>query len=260
MNNVALRGAARRARLAVLAFGLLFLTMVHAIAGSTCPAAPSMPSIHLPHLRAALNDGAEAVVVALGSSSTQGAMASDLAHSYPAQLQELLSDSLKQEHVAVLNRGVGGQDAAEELARLDADVISVHPQVVIWQVGANGALHNVDPTVFHDMVRDGVHKLQAAGADVILMDNQQAPRLMAAPREPLLDQALANVANETGAALFSRHTLMQSWEQDGAPLSAFIAPDGLHHNDRGYHCVAKALARSILAGLAPSRQPLTASR
>jgi lysophospholipase L1-like esterase len=187
-------------------------------------------------------------------------MASDLAHSYPAQLQELLSDSLKHTHVAVLNRGVGGQDAAEELARLDADVISAHPQVVIWQVGANGALHNADPAVFHDMVSDGVRRLQAAGADVILMDNQQAPRLMAAPREPLLDQALARVANETGAALFSRRTLMQSWEQEGAPLSEFIAPDGLHHNDHGYLCIAKALARSIIAGLAPSHQPLTASR
>ena len=52
-------------------------------------------------------------------------------------------------HIAVLNRGIGGQDAAEELARLDVDVLALRPQLVIWQVGANGALRNVDPSVFH---------------------------------------------------------------------------------------------------------------
>jgi acyl-CoA thioesterase I len=159
----------------------------------------------------------------------------------------------------VLNRGIGGQDAAEELARLDVDVIAVRPQVVIWQVGANGALRNADPVVFRAMVSGGVRRLQAAGIDVILMDNQQAPRLLAAPREPLLDAALAHVATETGATLFSRRSLMQAWEHDGAPLTEFISSDGLHHNDQGYRCVAQALAHSIVSGLAPS-QPLTASR
>ena len=51
-------------------------------------------------------------------------------------------------HIAVLNRGIGGQDAPEELARLQADVIAVRPQLVIWQVGANGAMRNADPAEF----------------------------------------------------------------------------------------------------------------
>jgi hypothetical protein len=33
----------------------------------------------------------------------------------------------------------------------------------------------------------------------------------------------------------------------------------LHHNDRGYPCIAQSLAHAILAGLA-QRQPVTASR
>jgi acyl-CoA thioesterase I len=230
-----------------------------AVADATCPSGPAIQAIQLPHLRSALDHGSEAIVVALGSSSTQGAMATDLAHTYPALLQELLSKGLKQAHVAVLNRGIGGQDAAEELARLDADVLAVRPQVVIWQVGANGALRNADPATFRDMVSGGVRRLQAAGADVVLMDNQQAPRLLAAPREPQLDDALAQVAAETGATLFSRRTLMQFWQHAGEPLADFIAPDGLHHNDHGYLCVAQALGSAILAGQT-ERQPLTASR
>jgi lysophospholipase L1-like esterase len=205
-----------------------------------------------------VNHRVEAVVVALGSSSTQGAMASDLAHSYPAVLQQVLSAGLPDAHIAVINRGVGGQDAAEELARLNADVLAVRPQLVIWQVGANGALRNADPAGFRDMVTTGVRQLQAAGADVILMDNQQSPKLLAKADEPVFDQTLAEVAAETGAALFSRRALMRGWRREGAPLTEFIAADGLHHNDRGYLCVAEALAQEILAGLAPG-QPMTAA-
>ena len=114
--------------------------------------------------------------MAFGSSSTRGAMASDPAHSYPAGLQQALSAGLPEAHIAVINRGIDGQDAAEELARLDADVLAVRPQLVIWQVGANGALRNADPAVFRAMVTTGVRRLQAGGADAVLMDNQQSPR------------------------------------------------------------------------------------
>ncbi len=124
-----------------------------------CPGTSGSAPLALPHLRSAVNHRIEAVVVALGSSSTQGAMASDLAHSYPAVLQQVLSAGLPDAHIAVINRGVGGQDAAEELARLNADVLAVRPQLVIWQVGANGALRNADPAGFRDMVTTGVRRI-----------------------------------------------------------------------------------------------------
>jgi lysophospholipase L1-like esterase len=260
MNTLAPRvWAARRARVLLLALGLITPTAAPALADAACPDTPTATPIALPHLRSAIDHGIEVVIVALGSSSTQGAMASDLAHSYPAVLQQMLSAGLPQAHFAVINRGIGGQDATEELARLDADVLAVRPRLVIWQVGANGALRNVDPAIFRALVTTGVHRLQAAGADVILMDNQQSPRLLATPEEPVLDQSLAQVAADTGAALFSRRALMRSWLRDGAPFAEFIASDGLHHNDHGYFCIAESLGHSIVAGLAPHR-PLTASR
>ena len=81
-------------------------------------------------------------------------------------------------------------------------MLGVRPQLVIWQVGANGALRNADPAVFRAMVSSGVRKLQAAGADVILMDNQQSPALLAKADEPVFDLTLAQVAAETDTALF----------------------------------------------------------
>ena len=249
-----------RLRSAFCGIALLLSPAASALAAPpACPTTPTAAAFAVPHLRGALNHGIEGVIVALGSSSTQGAMASDLAHSYPAVLQDALSAGLPDAHVAVINRGIGGQDAAEELARLGVDVLAVRPQLVIWQVGANGALRNADPEAFHTMVATGVRRLQAAGADVILMDNQQSPALLAKADEPVFDQTLAAVAEETGASLFSRRSLMRGWHRDGATLADYIAKDGLHHNDRGYLCVAEALAHRILAGLAPSA-PFTASR
>jgi acyl-CoA thioesterase I len=174
-------------------------------------------------------------------------------------LQAALSRALPHWDIAVINRGIGGQDAPEELARLQADVIAVRPQVVIWQVGANGALHNEDPAVFRRLVADGVDRLREAGIDVILMDNQHSPRIDAAPEHRVLDEALAQVAARTGASLFPRSLLMSEWGREGAPPIDFVAADGLHHNDRGYDCVARSMAHEIVAALADTKT-VSASR
>ncbi len=218
-------------------------------AGTTCPATPEMDALHLPHLHASVGAGNEGLIVAIGSSSTQGAMASDSAHTYPAVLQAALNKALPSAHFAVINRGIGGQDAPEELARLDTDVIALHPQAVIWQVGANGAMRHADPVEFHRMVAEGVRRLAKAGIDVILMDNQRSPKVLAAVDHIVLEDSLRHVAEETGVNLFSRSHLMDAWSDEGAKPGLFTASDGLHHNDLGYFCVSQALARLIAAAV-----------
>jgi acyl-CoA thioesterase I len=217
---------------------------------SACPSDPAMDPLHLPHLKAALAARTEGLIVALGSSSTVGTMASDSAHSYPAVLQEELNKALPTAHIAVINRGIGGQDAPEELARLDTDAIAVHPQLVIWQVGANGAMRNADPLEFHRLVVDGVNRLRAAGIDVILMDNQRSPKVLAAVEHIVLEDSLRRVAQETQVDIFSRSHLMDAWSEEGAKPGLFTASDGLHHNDLGYECVAASLSRLIVAAVA----------
>lgn len=213
-----------------------------------CPSA-TMPAPALPRARLALAQGQELVVVTLGSSSTQGWMASNSAHTYPAVLQAELDAALPRAHVAVINRGIGGQDAPEEVARLMPDVVAIRPQLVIWQVGANGAMRGNDPAAFEAEVTEGVAALHAAGADVILMDNQRSPRILAAPEHAVIEAALAEAAASGGASLFARSRLMDQWQAEGQAYGLFVAADGLHHNDLGYSCVAKALAASIVEAL-----------
>jgi acyl-CoA thioesterase I len=226
----------------------------------SCPADPSLPALALPHFAAALAVGRPVTIVALGSSSTQGVMASSPEDAYPAELEEALRVALPGRRITVINRGIGGQDARREMARMHQDAIARRPEVVIWQVGANAALRRTDPMAFRRMVTAGVQRLQRRGIDVVLMDNQRSPKLLRSGDNPVFDGALAAIARQTGAGLFSRDRLMRVWAEEGEPASEFIAVDDLHHNDRGYHCVARALARAMLAGLPGQALEVTAGR
>lgn len=239
---------------------VLLCPMTAALAENlVCPAV-KLPPIALPHLRAAIGSGKNIEVIAFGSSSTAGSRASDERHTYPMILESELDRALPNGHVKVVNRGVGGQDAFEMLARLDTDVLRATPTLVIWQVGANGAMRHTDPAEFQRQVDAGVRKIEANGADVILMDNQRSPAILASPEHAKLDQVLADVAKQDNARLFARGRLMELWQEHGHPYAEFLDGDGVHHNDRGYACVARALAGSIIEGLGADSSQLHAAQ
>lgn len=219
---------------------------------AACPVTV-LPPLSLPHLKAALAHDEPAIIVAMGSSSTQGWMSSDPGQSYPGVLQATLEHLLPRAHIAVINRGIAGEDAAEETPRLDADVVAVRPQVVIWQVGANGALRSVDPSVFGKLVTAGIARLHKAGIDVVLMDNQRSPRIMEVAEHAVIDASLAKIAGATEVSLFSRGALMDAWAKAGDPYMDFVSPDRLHHNDRGYRCLGQAVARAVANAVGPDQ-------
>jgi acyl-CoA thioesterase I len=223
-----------------------------------CPAVRAT-AVPLPASRAALQAGRPLTVVAFGSSSTEGAGASTPGHSYPARLEALLRAGLPGRAVRVVNRGVGGQDVGEMLARLETDVVVERPQLVVWQAGANAALRGMAPEAFRDTLAEGVARLRAIGTDVVLMDSQLAPVVLSRPLYPRLAAAMRDVAAARSVPVFSRAELMRAWEAAGAAPLEMLHADGLHHNDRGYACLAEALAASILRALRPGATRMAAS-
>jgi acyl-CoA thioesterase-1 len=89
-----------------------------------------------------LTAGAPIKIVAIGSSSTAGAGASSAATTYPARLSVELNRLMPRDSIAVLNRGINGQEVGEMLARLPDDVIREAPDLILWQVGTNAVLRN----------------------------------------------------------------------------------------------------------------------
>ncbi|MCB4820403.1 SGNH/GDSL hydrolase family protein [Roseicella aerolata] len=231
---------------------LLALLLPAAVAAEPCPPAP-VTGVSLPITRAAMQQREPLTIVAFGSSSTEGAGASGPDRAYPAQLEARLRAALPGLPVEVLNRGIGGQEVQEMLARLEADVLAARPDLVVWQAGANAVLRGMPAEEFRAALAGGIARLQAAGIDVLLMDSQRAPRILDAPGFERFDATIRDLAAESHAPLFSRAALMQAWAAAGTPQGEMLSPDGLHHNDRGYACVAEALARTILGATAPAQ-------
>ena len=81
----------------------------------------------------------------------------------------------------MLNEGVSGESSVEMAARFSRDTIYLHPDLVIWQTGSNDILNGTEPAQFEAATRDGVRRLHAAGIDVMIMEPQFSPRIVANP-------------------------------------------------------------------------------
>ncbi len=185
-------------------------------------------------------------IVTVGSSSTQGVGASAPGLSYPSRLEAALNDRFPGLDIRVINRGKGGEDASEELARLDRDVIAEHPELVIWQVGTNAVLHRDDLTADRALIERGVAQLKESGSDVVLMDLQYAPRVLVRPAYAEMEQLIAAVAERTQIGLFRRFEIMRYWQAaEEADVPKMIGPDGLHMTDLSYGCLAAGLAEGL---------------
>ncbi len=64
---------------------------------------------------------------------------------YPNRLAAQLQRQYPTADITVINRGMGGEDAPEMMKRLQTAVLDVNPDLVIWQVGTNAVLRNLDP-------------------------------------------------------------------------------------------------------------------
>jgi lysophospholipase L1-like esterase len=211
----------------------------------------------LPRLAARLASGQPVTIVAVGSSSTAGAGASSPAASYPSRLAIELAALFPESSIRVVNRGVNGEEAPQMIARFDSEVISEKPDLVLWQVGTNALLrdHALAPAGL--LIRDGVRMLKQAGADVVLVDPQFAPKVIAKPDVETLVDMIAAAGKEGNVGVFHRFAVMRHWrEAQNIGFDTFVSPDELHMNDWSYGCIAKLLAGSIADSV--SRSTLTA--
>lgn len=206
----------------------------------------------LTHTREALQQGRSLTIVAIGSSSTFGAGASSPALSYPSRLEALLKERFPGAAIRVLNRGVNGEEEADMLARFGRDVIAEKPDLVLWQVGANAVVRGHPLAKEETLIRQGVARLKATGADVALIDLQYTPEIVAKSGAAPMVSLIAAEARRQEIGVFRRFEMMKDWRQNARmPFLAFSSSDGLHMNDWGYDCFARNLAAAIVETAAP---------
>jgi lysophospholipase L1-like esterase len=169
---------------------------------------------YLPNFTSRLWGSGSIKIVAIGSSSTAGE--GDIVP-YTYRLEAALRARYSSRMIDVLNRGIGSQEAPDELKRMRDDVIAEAPALVVWQVGTNAVWqkgHNLDDVA--DAIAQGLTLLGShSSMDVVMMDLQYAPALLtndkidATRRMQSLIQKLAAAGNRVN--VFRRFDLMQKF-------------------------------------------------
>ena len=218
------------------------------LSSATCTAPTELARFDRPllHTMRRLANGQPVTIVAIGSSSTAGAGASSPDASYPSRLAVELRARFPGREITVLNRGVNGEETNNMMARFAADVLAAHPQLVLWQIGTNSVLrdHPLNPHAVQ--LHDGIEQLKASGADVVLIDPQFAPAVLAKSETPGMVEQISIAAKEENVDLFQRFAVMRNWHDvQHLSFATFVSPDELHMNDWSYACLAKLLGGAI---------------
>jgi acyl-CoA thioesterase I len=214
----------------------------------------SAPLVRMRRLVAA---GRAVTIMALGSSSTAGAGASEPAASYPAQLEAELRSRFPGIAIKVVNRGVNGEEAADMLRRFDQVASDDKPDVVLWQLGTNAVLRDHPVGEVDRLIADGLMRMKALGVDVVLIDPQFAPKVLGRRDAEGMVRIIAAASTNRSVDLFPRFNVMREWhEAEAIPFDAFLSPDLLHMNDWGYACFAKLLAAAIAEA---AKQPVVSA-
>lgn len=233
---------------AILLAGLSWPGLAGAGQKPVCDAPASVVRLAHPLSRVAqkLANRQPVVIVAIGSSSTAGAGASSKAANYPSRLALELKRRFPRQMITIINRGINGEVITDMLKRFDRAVVAAKPDLVLWQLGTNSVLRNRD--INHDgaAIREGLAKIRATGADVVLIDPQFAPKVIVKPDAKHMVALISDIANTQDTDLFRRYAMMKRWrEHDRMAFESFLARDGLHMNDWSYACMAKSLGAAI---------------
>jgi acyl-CoA thioesterase I len=201
----------------------------------------------LPRTSARLGAGGPLTIVAVGSSSTVGLWSMSHVATYPEVMRRELAMLRPSARIDVVNRGRVGDTIRGTIGRFQRDVLVHSPELVIWQLGTNDVAWGGRASGLKAQIVKGVHAAKGSGADVILMDLQYAPIVLASSQHAAMQATIAEVAREERVGLFPRFALMRRAIEAGLASSALVSWDGLHNSGAGYDCIGRALARAIHA-------------
>ena len=187
----------------------------------------------------------ELKIVTLGGTSSTLPGPDGASFAYPARLEAALMRRLPGVKVKVVAVTKPRQSAKEMVKSIDQLLLDQKPGLVIWQTGTYDAVHGTDPEEFRASVAEGVEKLQAGGADVVLVNMQYSPRtdIMIA-LGPYADN-MRVVAQQHEVPLFDRLAIMRHWSDTGAfDLYAAGKDNVLAH--RVHDCIGRSIASMII--------------
>src|SRR5262249_35546370 len=91
------------------------------------------------------------------------------------------------------------------------------------------------------VIREGIRRINAIGADAVLINPQYAPKVIAQRQVDDMVNLISSAAQQEKVDVFHRFALMRYWhEHEGLPFGTFLSADGLHMMDWLSTCSHKA--------------------
>lgn len=182
-------------------------------------------------------------VIGTGSSTLPGPDGAQYA--YPARLEAALKQRLPGLAIKVTAHIEPRQTTADMVAGLKKILSDDKPSLVIWQAGTFDAMSGVEPDAFSNSLIAGITAINAAGADVNLLDMQYSPRTASMLNVAAYADVMRWVAQEHGALLFDRLAIMRYWNEEGT-FDLYAATKNHDMARRVHDCIGKALAAQII--------------
>lgn len=180
----------------------------------------------------------EGVIVALGDSLTEGYNL-DAESSYPALLEKKLRENGY--NYRVINAGVSGETSAGTLARVPW-IMSLKPDIVILETGANDGLRGLDPELTKENIREIIRRLKEENVHIILAGMK-------------MFQSLGRGYSESFNSIYPE--LAESENVDFIPFflegvagkPELNMSDGIHPNEKGYRIIADLIYPHVVKAI-----------
>jgi acyl-CoA thioesterase-1 len=187
-----------------------------------------------------INNSQDQSLVCLGNSLTAGYGATtpgvdDKSKSYPTYLQDKIN-------IPVINAGVSGDTTLQGLSRVNIDVLSKNPRIVIIELGANDLFQGISITDTQDNLKNIINKLNNENRKIYLAKfyTDKIARIMASNNGITnygLQTALINQYDNMFNTLSSSNNVVlidDIW--DG--VWGIHMSDSVHPNATGYEIMA----------------------
>lgn len=235
-----------RTALAVLATLLVGIGGASAQDPQTCsiPGYLLLSDSPLPKVAAAVKAGRlNVAVVGAGSSLLPGPDGPRAA--YPARMESVLAKRLPRVAFKLSVVAKSRQTAAAMAEEFEQILAAEKPDLVVWQTGTVDAIRGIPSDEFQTVLEHGIEKLQAAGADVILMNPQYSPRTESMIAIGPYADIMRVVAQQHVVPIFDRLSIMRHWSEVGQ-FDLHAASKSNTLAQRVHDCLGRAIASLIV--------------
>jgi hypothetical protein len=184
-------------------------------------------------------------VVSLGGTSSTLPGPDGASFGYPARLEEALARRLPGVKVSVKAITRPRQSALQMAESIDQLLLDQKPNLVVWQTGTYDAVRGTDPEEFRAAVSDGVEKIKASGADVVLVNMQYSPRTESIVAVGAYADAMRWVSREREVPVFDRLAIMRHWYDQGQ-FDLYKATKDMKTAKSVHDCLGRALGATII--------------